>query len=770
MKIMNRVILLGLLVSLSACAGAMASGMLIPKDESLPPLAIKHQRVDIRIKDGVATAKIEQVFKNNVDRDLEAVYVFPLPQDASIGDFAMYINGKRMSGELVEKDKARKIYEDIVRRMKDPGLLEYLGGNLFKISVYPVPRNGEQRIELEYSQALAFDGGLYQYVFPLKTGEQSSRTLEDFTVSAKLNSRTPIKNIYSPSHEVGITRKGEHEATIGFEMEQALLDKDFVLYYGVSKKDFGLNLLTHATEGQDGFFMMMLAPTVEPPGGKALAKDVVFVFDTSGSMAGKKIEQARDALAYGINRLNEGDRFNVIRFSTEVEMLADKLLPVNAESRERAMAFVEKIVARGGTAIDEALRTALEMNYDKDRPGMIMFLTDGKPTIGESDTDSIVKNSQGSNKAKVRLFVFGVGDRVNAHLLDKLSGGSGGRSRYVKPEEDIEVNVSSLVDRMSNPVLARPRIEVDKIDVLQMHPRELPDLFSSDQLTVFGRYKGAEHVAIRLVGEVNGKEQTTVYEGDFLKLNVDNDFIPRLWATRRVGYLLEEIRLHGEEGELKDEVIRLSKEYGIMTPYTSYLVLEDDKAYEQHDVPRVSSGPAPGEVFAMKEAGRRTRDSGRGGAAAGAPVADRIEADASAMVPVFEAQSADALQHRASVAKPESKFTVVKAGKADVNGYMNRESGGKAIELSEAIESYKKRETVGDGPASVRHVGKKIFYLIDGQWVDGDYRKDMKTRTVPFASEEYFRLIEEQPELKAFLALGERVIVVLGDGTALAVE
>ena len=253
-------------------------------------------------------------------------------------------------------------------------------------------------------------------------------------------------------------------------------------------------------------------------------------------------------------------------------------------------------------------------------------------------------------------------------------------------------------------------------------------------------------------------------------MNVDNDFIPRLWATRRVGYLLEEIRLHGEEGELKDEVIRLSKEYGIMTPYTSYLVLEDDKAYEQHDVPRVSSGPAPGEVFAMKEAGRRTRDSGRGGAAAGAPVADRIEADASAMVPVFEAQSADALQHRASVAKPESKFTVVKAGKADVNGYMNRESGGKAIELSEAIESYKKRETVGDGPASVRHVGKKIFYLIDGQWVDGDYRKDMKTRTVPFASEEYFRLIEEQPELKAFLALGERVIVVLGDGTALAVE
>lgn len=764
--------LLALLIVLGACCNSVASGILIPKDESLPPLAIKHQRVDIRIKDGVATAKIEEVFKNGTGRDLEAIYVFPLPEDAAISDFAMYINGKRMSGELVEKEKARGIYEDIVRRMKDPGLLEYMGGNLFRISVYPIPRNGEQRLELEYSQTLALDGGLFKYVFPLKTGERASRTLEDFTVSVKLNSSAPIKSIYSPSHEVGITRKGEHEAVVGFEMESALLDKDFVLYYGVSKKDFGLNLLTHAVEGNDGFFMMMLAPTAEPPGGKAIEKDVVFVFDTSGSMVGGKIEQARQALAYGIERLNAGDRFNILRFSTEVEALSDELLPAEPESRKRAAAFTEKIVARGGTAIDEALRTALKMNYSADRPAMIMFLTDGKPTIGESDTDMIVKNTAGANASGARLFVFGVGENVNTHLLDRLSGGCGGLSRYVKPDEDIEVCVSSLVDKMSNPVLVRPGIEVDEVKVLQTHPRELPDLFSGDQLTIFGRYQGEGHVAIRLRGEVGGKEQTLVYEGDFSKINPDNDFIPRLWATRRVGYLLEEIRLHGEESELREEVIRLSREYGIMTPYTSYLVLEDDAAYERHGVEK-RGGAAPSEVFARKFAARRP--VGEPGAVrslspARGPSAAKEEADLDGMVPVFESESAEALRGQSLKSGATPGVRVVKAGRAEVEGYLGGESGGRSIQLSEAIASYKYRDKAAEDSAAVRHVGNKIFYLVEDRWVDGDFRKEMKTRTVQFAGEKYFRLLAEQPGLKPFLALGEKVTVVMDDGTALVVE
>jgi Ca-activated chloride channel homolog len=774
-------VFLTVFAALVFAGNALSSGMLIPKDKSLPPLAVKHQRVDIRVKDGVATAKIEQVFKNSVNRDLEAVYVFPLPQNAAIGDFAMYINGKRMSGELVEKDKARKIYQDIVRRLKDPGLLEYLGGNLFRISIYPVPKNGEQRIELEYSQQLDFDSGLYKFVYPLKTGERASRTLDDFTVSVNLKSSVPIKNVYSPSHEVGISRKGENEAVIGFEEDQALLDRDFVLYYGVSQKDFGLNLLTHAVKGQDGYYMMMLSPSVTPPGGKPMAKDVVFVFDTSGSMKGKKITQAREAFEYCVKHLNDGDRFNLVRFSTDIETLGPKLLDANDANRKKALNLLAEIEARGGTAIDGALSEALGMDFDAKRPSIIVFLTDGKPTVGESDTDIIVKNVAGRKKGRVRLFVFGVGEKVNTHLLDRLSGDHGGVSQYVKPGEHIEAKVSSLADKLSNPVLSNLELVVDKLKTRKVHPRELSDLFSGDQLVVLGRYDGDGHVAIRLLGDVEGKKREFVYEGDFAKVNGDNDFIPRLWATRRVGYLLDQIRLQGEEHELKDEVILLSREYGIMTPYTSYLVLENDDAYKQHGIARGrNTGVVPLEaeeakashVFAGKGL-RRTRADRQARVmdeAAGDPRAPM--APAPEPVPLFSRDAVDGFSAPSGAMRAgrEKRYQVVRENAGEVSNYLKRDSGREAIQLSEAIRKYRERSTDREDIASVRHVGKKIFYLLNGQWVDSAYNEKMKTRRVAFASDEYFELLRKRPELKPFLALGEKMIVALDDGSALIVE
>jgi Ca-activated chloride channel family protein len=748
-----------LALALFTAASALGSGMLIPKDESIPPLAIKHQRVDIQIKDGVATAKIEQVFKNSVNRDLEAVFVFPLPENAAISDFAMFINGKRMSGELVEKDKARKIYQDIVRRMKDPGLLEYLGGNLFRVSVYPVPKNGKQRIELEYSQTLPFDGGLYKFVYPLKTGERASRTLEDFTTSLRLHSSTPIKTVYSPSHEVGITRKGEHETVVGFEEERALLDRDFVLYYSVSKKAFGVNLLTHAVKGKDGFYMLMLAPSVLPPDGKAVAKDVLFVFDTSGSMAGSKMEQARETLLQCVGRLNDRDRFNIIRFSTDVESLADQLLPVNKESRAKAETFAKDLTARGGTAIDGALAAALAMDFDPKRPRLVLFLTDGKPTIGESDTDVIVGNVAKVNTAGVRMFVFGVGEKVNTHLLDKLSGKNGGLSQYVLPGEDIETKVSSLVDKLSHPVLSNVTVEVDKLKTSMVHPRELPDLFCGDQLVVLGRYEGSGHVAIRLLGDVEGARREFVYEGDFAATNSDNSFIPRLWATRRVGYLLDAIRLQGEEKELKDEVMLLSKEYGIMTPYTSYLVLEDDKAYAQHGIARDRAMNAPSERE-EKRAVHRFAASRRGRPTA-KPMAETA-------MPVFDEGAADALVATAPALSSRPR-RVVGGSSRKVKSYFKADSGVEAIDLSRAIDSYKRGTVAGERQAAVRHIGKRLFYHIEGQWVDSAYKKDMKTRRIEFASKEYFKLLDDHPELTDCLALGQRVVVVL-DGEAIKVE
>jgi len=757
------------ILSLGAARG-FAAGMLIPKDESIPPLAIESQRVDIRIKDGVATAKIEQVFRNSVNRDLEAVFVFPLPANASISDFAMMINGKRMSGELVEKGKARGIYEDIVRRMKDPGLLEHIGGNLFRISVFPVPANGLQKIELEYSQTLTFDGGLYTYVYPLKTGERASRTLADFTVSVRINSNLPIKSVYSPSHKVGITRKNDQEAIIGFEEDKALLDRDFVLYYTVSKKEFGLNMLTHAATNNKGFFMMMLAPSVAAPGA-VMPKDVTFVIDTSGSMAGSKIEQTRKALEYGVKKLNAGDRFNIIRFSTDVEPFRPKLTAVTETNRAAALAFIQATEARGGTAINDALAAALAMDYDPARPAIILFLTDGRPTVGETAPDAILGGIVKGNAAKVRVFVFGAGTDVNTHLLDQIAGQNGGLPQYVLPDEDIEVKVSALVDKMSNPVLARVRVEVDKLKTSMVHPTALPDLFSGDQIIVFGRYEGGGDSVIRLIGEVNGKKREFVYEGTFPQAQADNTFIPRLWATRRVGFLLDEIRLRGESAELKDEVIRLSREYGIMTPYTSYLVLENDQAYTQHGIDRRNSeGRAYGDEKVPRKPSLSVDKSevfldGLRGAAE----------SPRAVVPMFEPVAADAGPGGVENAAYEVSASRVssKGGRMGVGGgfaAMREESGEKAVAMSKRIQEYKERDGARDEVATVKYVGKKVFTLLDGRWTDSAFKKEMKIVTVTFGSDEYFKLLTDKPELKDMLALGTKVTVVLEDGTALVVE
>ncbi|OGV64483.1 MAG: hypothetical protein A3K19_21380 [Lentisphaerae bacterium RIFOXYB12_FULL_65_16] len=759
-------------VLLLAPSMAWATGVLLPKDTSLPALGIRHQRVDINIRDGVANVRVDQVFFNSTDRDLEAVYVFPLPEDASISDFAMTINGKRVSGELLPKEKARSIYQDIVRRMRDPGLLEYIGGALFQVSVYPVQKRSDQRIEIAYSHTLQYDAGLYRFVFPLRTGDEASRTLEDFTVRVGLNSTVPIRTLYSPSHDVGISRKGDHEAVIGFEENKSLLNRDFVLYYGVSEKEFGINLLAHAPKGEDGFFLLMLAPTADPALGKVMDKDITFVIDTSGSMAGDKIQQARNALDYCIRKLNPGDRFNIVRFSTDVEPLSSELLPADATGRNRALEFVKKLEARGGTDINGALTQALGVKTDGKRPYLVAFLTDGMPTVGTTDNATILGNLVKGRQDDTRIFVFGVGNDVNSHLLDQVAGNTGAMAMYVAPGENIETAVSSFYDKVSHPVLARPELVIDKVQCRDVYPKALPDLFCGGQVRVFGRYHGSGHVAVRLTGLVNGEKREFVYEGTFPEESRDNDFIPRLWATRKVGYLLDEIRLHGENAELKDEVVRLSREYGIMTPYTSYLVVEDDKQVVRADnggpQPQVMPAPAPTRWLL----GARRSEEARGKELAGGL---RKARGAYGGAVAHDAEVAPAVIPMEAKAEPE---LAVAAGKpatearilsAQAQSQMKQQEGAAAIAVSEAISDYKETDRVAQAAAE-RHIGTRTFYLLNGVWVDRAFNKKMEMKKFAYASDEYFKFVEAHPELRPCFALGVKVIICLDEKTAVVVE
>jgi len=574
-KRMCSCITLVLILLLSMTANARADGFIIPvpppRVTVVPDLAVKYHRVEVTIQDQVAQTHIDQVFVNDSPYELEGTYIFPLPEEAAIADFAMFVDGQRLTGEVLDKDEARRIYESIVSRRRDPALLEYVGRNAFQASVYPIPAHGEKRIQLAYSQVVHAEDGLVHYVYPLNTERFSSRPLDEVVITVELRSRTPIKAIYSPSHDIVVERSSEGGASISFEASNVRPDKDFELYYSLSEDDIGLSLLSYKERGEDGFFLLLVAPRPTADDQAVVAKDVIFVLDTSGSMSGQKLQQAKDAVEFVLDHLNPDDRFNIIAFNTVVRVYSSELQLLSA--RQDAQGFVRRLSAEGGTNIDRALAEALALAGDA-RPQFIVFLTDGLPTAGEQDIGRIIAHVDQAAGKNVRLFTFGVGYDVNTTLLDTISQEHRGASAYVEPEENLEAAVSAFYAKISAPLLSDVRLRVDGVVVEDMYPDPLPDLFAGSQLLIAGRYRQGGRAHVVLEGTVNGAPRSFSYPAISFQNQGGEDFVPRLWATRKIGSMLKEIRLHGQNKELVDSIVALSVRFGIMTPYTAFLIDE----------------------------------------------------------------------------------------------------------------------------------------------------------------------------------------------------
>jgi Ca-activated chloride channel family protein len=666
--------------------------------------------VKVTIEDQVATTHVDQVFVNESPWELEGTYIFPLPEEAAISEFAMYVDGQRVEARVLEKDEARRIYENIVRQRRDPALLEYVGRNAFQARVYPIPAHDEKRVELEYSEVLPMDQGLVKYLYPLNTEKFSSRPIEDVSVSIELHSKEAIKAIYSPSHDIAVDRESDYSARIGYEDYDVKPDRDFELYYSISQEDFGLNLVSYRERGEDGFFLLLVAPRLEVDEREVIAKDVIFVLDTSGSMRGEKLEQAKDALEFVLDELNDKDRFNIVTFSTGVRQYDDRLRP--ADERREARRFVRNLTASGGTDINRALLEALDQ-VDEERPTIIIFLTDGLATEGEIETDRILDNVDDAAPDNARIFAFGVGDDVNTILLDTMAEAHRGASAYVRPGEDIDEEVSAFYAKVSTPLLSDIELDFGDIHVEDTYPYPLPDLFAGTQLVMVGRYREGGDTTITLEGKVNDRLQSFEYEDVRFRDRGGDEFIPRLWATRKIGYLLSQIRLHGESRELVDEIVDLSVRYGIITPYTSFLVDETedvlseegrDRVAEQQYQAMATATPAP---------------------AYGAGAVDKSEAEAGL-------RGAEAVPV-APTALPPSE-----------------DRGGGAVPVREVV----------------KYVGDKTFVLQDDVWMDTAYDVDKMTTTkISFGSDNYFELLAARPEWGKYFALGTHVIVVL-EGTA----
>jgi len=767
-----------------------------------PPQSYKIKELEINatLKDQAATVQMTQTFVNTGSRVMQVAFVFPLPPDAAIDRLTLLVDGKELPGKLMDKDEARRRYEEIVRKNQDPALLEWMGGGMFQTSVFPVPPGAERKVMLRYSQLCRQDQGVTDFLFPLSTAKYTSHPVEKVEVRVTIDSTDEIKSIYSPSHSLELKRQ-KHHAVVTYSSKNEVPSSDFRLMFDVGKGKLSARVLSYRPKDKDdGYFLLLSTPRIVEDDEEPQAKNVVFVVDRSGSMSGEKIVQAREALKFVLNRLRKGDLFNIIAYDDKVESFKPELQRFNDETKSEALGFVESIYAGGSTNIDGALNAALGQLKDSSRPNYVLFLTDGLPTAGETSETKIVDNARSNNRVRARVIAFGVGYDVNSRLLDKLARGNFGQSEYVRPNENLEERVGRLYAKFDSPVLTEAKIEFLRDEeksagsvVNRVYPRETFDLFAGEQLVIVGRYRKSGDVKIRVSGQVGGDTQEFSFPGKFVKGSSDdtNGFIEKLWATRRIGEIIDELDLKGRNNELVTELVELSTRHGILTPYTSFLADENVRLGD------LSSNAA--------ESTRQLRELDKAEGQAGFEQRALKGAYQSAAAPA-SAPSANApvagggglgggqsgygnLAGRGTVSKSAGGTLTLgsTAGTAPagptVSGSFSNLPAADAYDVAQSRPSTGKASVAAGRPAeskpaaglgrrAVVNLGNKSFFWRENQWVDStvtDEQKKNAERCEQF-SPRYFELAAQHGrKLSQYLVADEPVLVNL-EGQILLIE
>lgn len=706
----------------------------IPPRPPVPPVTpaapatifqVKLWNVTAQVKDQSATVHLSQTIFNNSSSQAEAQLLFPLPPDAAVSGLTLLIDGKEVPGKLYPKDEARKIYNEIVRRDRDPALLEYVGRDMFQTSVFPLPPQAERKVELRYQQFLKQDQGLNSLFLPIGASRFGSAPIQSLTLDVTLESTQPLKSIYSSTHQPTITRQSDKAALCKLELKDVSSSTDFRLFFNATNDPVGLSLMGYKpVASEDGYFLLLANPEVKAAESKPIDKTVLCIVDRSGSMSGEKIVQAREALKFVLQRLHPGDLFNIIDYSADVAAFRPELLRADQQNIADALAYADRLRAGGSTNIDDALQTGLKMLTSAAQPQYVLFFTDGLPTAGEQNELKIAERVRQTNAKHARLFNFGVGYDVNSRLLDRLSRDNRGLSLYVRPNENLESVVSSFYNRIGEPQLTDLQVSLLTAGssdpaatlALQSYPRVLPDLFAGEQFVWVGRYSKGGDVQVAMKGRSGADERSYSLQAK-LPSDVGDatySFIEKLWAARRIGEIIDQLDLNGQNRELIDELVQLSTKHGIMTPYTSFLAQEDVSLADR----------ASNRTRATTESEKLNEAGGRSGFAQRA----------------FK----NALQQsNAPAAAGESRLGVALPG-ISVTG--------------EAAPTH----------ATLRQVQAKTFYLKQNRWYDSNLKEgdEQAAKQIKQYSEEWFALAERNNgEFAPLLAQAGELVLQLGSNT-----
>jgi Ca-activated chloride channel homolog len=750
------VVLAGLILGVFSTPGRADGFIAVSGSAEVPrghfpfaPLEVSYHRVNVKINGQICTTTVDEEFYNPNNRVLEGTYLFPVPKTAQIDKFTMNIGGKDVAAELLAADKARAIYEDIVRKQRDPALLEYADRSVFKVRIFPIEARSRKQVRIVYTEVLKSDSGLVSYLYPLNTEKFSAALIKEVKVRVELDNDQPLTSIYSPTHDVTISRSGDKHATVEFKASNVRPDTDFQILFAPRQREVALDLLTYRTSDDEGYFLLLATPGTLANATRPVPKDIAFVLDTSGSMADGKLDQAKKALQFCVANLNPDDRFEIIRFNDEATPLFSKLTPAKDKALAEAREFVARLKPNGGTNIHEALAQAIALRPDKsERPYVIIFLTDGLPTVGETSEEKIVAESARAADRNTRIFCFGLGNDVNARLLDRIVEKTRAASDYVLPTEDIEVKVSNFFGKIREPVLSNVKLTFpDGVKATKFYPQALPDLFRGEQLVLCGRYKGSASGDCLLEGTADGKALRYKLPVTFSGEAGGDAFIGRLWASRRVAYLLDEIRLHGENKELKDEVTQVAREFGLVTPYTAYLIMEDEQ--RRH----VAS---ENQVMRELNKDREAQSSAR-------VAYDTYKMQVSGEAAVANARSQNSMKQAKSAADSlaYAQSEAARAMKAAPSASLPQQAGYRAqVDLSRDANTRVVQYT-----QNARFVAGRAFYQNGSQWIDSNVSTLQAGKTVrlKFGSQEYFDFISQNPQARPYIALGQNVKLAVKD-------
>lgn len=712
-----------------------AQGWIEPRPGPLPAhwgIEKLRTNVTVRVTDRVAEVEVEEWFRNNGGGLGEGDYVYPLPGEAVFTSYSLYQGEQELRGEMMDAAHARNIYEAIVRAKKDPALIELVGKGMMRARVFPIEAGQTRKITLRYTQVLDRAGDALQFRYaagarhagtgvlpvprprhpgmprPIPDESVVHTTAEPapLTFSLIVEDGAQFRDAFSPTHDVRVER-ARGRMTVRPDGE---LSGDFAVFLPFASSVVGITLATHRPVSEDGYFMLTLSPGDVAE--SSVPRDVTVVVDVSGSMSGEKMDQAQSAIQQLLGTLGDDDRIRMIAFSSSVRPWRESWTRATRGEIADARRWVDQLRADGGTNIHDALDAAFDAASPGNRLPIVIFMTDGLPTNGETRPDRIVSMAE-SRRGRARVFAFGVGFDVNTYLLDRLSAAARGTTQYVRPDEDVEQAISLLAARVRHPVLTDLALETGAIDVHEVYPRDLPDLFAGEELVVFGRYRETGRASITIRGRRSGSPERYATRAVFGARASGDDYIPRLWASRKLGDLDRRIRSAQADGatgrqieslitELRETALR----YGLLSEYTSYLVQEPGMLAVR-DMP-VALAPPPGAPPAV---------SGQAAVARAEDARRSREVASVAQMNAAQAFAAERVAPGAAVADGELKATTGRS----------------------------------------RLIGGRTFTLRSGEWLDARHTDRHRVVEIAAYSDAYFAVIRALPEAGLVLRELDRV-------------